>query len=114
MLKYIQKLGNKAVHSSTPISREQSVLALRNLYEFISWIDYCYSDELHESAFNESLLGDSEQEKKTRKELIELHEKLGSKDRKLEEVIKENEELRKENREKEKETNKIETTILMK
>ena len=43
MVVYIQKLGNKAVHSSTTISREEAILSLRNLFEFISWIDYCYS-----------------------------------------------------------------------
>src|SRR5690554_3019738 len=33
MLRYIQKLGNKAVHTNTSITREQAVLALKNLYE---------------------------------------------------------------------------------
>ncbi|QEK11607.1 DUF4145 domain-containing protein [Crassaminicella thermophila] len=95
MLKYIQQLGNKAVHTNIPINREQAVLALKNLFEFISWIDYCYSDELNTAEFDESILQDSEQEKKTRKELQDLYERLSSKDRKLEEVIKENKELRK-------------------
>lgn len=95
MLKYIQLLGNKAVHTSSPINREQAILALRNLYEFISWLDYCYSDELHKSEFDESILQDSEGHKNTRKELQDLYERLGSKDKKIEEVIKENEELRK-------------------
>ncbi|KNF09942.1 type I restriction enzyme EcoKI R protein [Gottschalkia purinilytica] len=95
MLKYIQQLGNKAVHTSAPITREEAILALRNLFEFISWIDYCYSDELNTIDFDESILQDNEKQKKTRKELQDLYERLGSKDRKLEEVIKENEELRK-------------------
>lgn len=95
MLKYVQQLGNKAVHTNKVITREQSVLALRNLYEFISWIDYCYSEDLNESEFDESILQDSEGQKKTRKELHDLYERLGSKDKKLEEVIKENEQLRK-------------------
>ncbi|NCB41031.1 MAG: DUF4145 domain-containing protein [Clostridia bacterium] len=94
MLTFIQKLGNKAVHSAIPISRDQAVLALRNLFEFIAWIDYCYSDEYVENTFDESLLGGKEKEKKTKEELKDLYEKLGSKDRKLEEVIKENEALR--------------------
>ncbi|MCM1991303.1 DEAD/DEAH box helicase family protein [Oceanirhabdus seepicola] len=95
MLKYIQQLGNKAVHTSSPITRDQAVLALRNLFEFISWVDYCYSDELNEVEFNEDILQDNEGEKKTRKELNDLYERLGSKDKKLEELIKQNEELRK-------------------
>lgn len=95
MLRYIQKLGNTAVHTNSQISRSQAVLALKNLYDFVSWIDYCYSDELHEVDFNESLLQDSEEQKKTREELQDLYERLGLKDRKLDEVIKENEDLRK-------------------
>lgn len=95
MLKYIQKLGNNAVHTNTSISRDQAVLALRNLYDFISWIDYSYSDELHDQPFDESILHDSVGQKRTKKELQDLYEKLGSKDKKLKEIIKENEQLRK-------------------
>ncbi len=94
LLKYIKNLGNKAVHSSSPITRGQAVLSLRNLFEFISWIDYCYSDELHPAGFDESILYDNKQQEKTRKELHDLYERLGAKDRKLAEVIKENKELR--------------------
>lgn len=97
MIKYIQQIGNKAVHSAAPITREQAVLALHNLFEFVSWIDYCYSDEYIEIVFDESLLGDNEKEKKTRDELKDLYDRLGAKDRKLEEIIKENEDLRREN-----------------
>lgn len=100
MIKYIQQIGNKAVHSAAPITREQAVLALHNLFEFVSWIDYCYSDEYVDISFDESLLGDNEKEKKTRDELKDLYDRLGAKDRKLEEIIKENESLRRENAEK--------------
>ncbi|MEK3773603.1 DEAD/DEAH box helicase family protein [Paenibacillus sp. FSL K6-4396] len=97
MIKYIQQLGNKAVHSAAPITREQAVLALQNLFEFISWIDYCYSDVYEDIVFDESLLGDNEKEIKTRDELRDLYDRLGAKDRKLEEIIKENEQLRRAN-----------------
>lgn len=100
MIKYIQQIGNKAVHSAAPITREQAVLALHNLFEFVSWIDYCYSDEYVDLSFDESLLGDNEKEKKTRDELKDLYDRLGAKDRKLEEIIKENVSLRRENAEK--------------
>lgn len=100
LIKFIQQLGNKAVHSASPIPRGHAILALRNLFEFVSWIDYCYSDAYEELTFDESLLGDNEKEKKTRDELKDLYEQLGSKDRKLEEIIRENEALRRENAEK--------------
>ncbi len=93
-LKYIKDLGNKAVHSTSSVKKEQAIYSLKYLYDFISWIDYCYSDQLHGLVFDESILHDSNQVKKTRQELQDLYEKLGSKDRKLEEVRKENEELR--------------------
>ena len=106
MLVYIQKLGNKAVHSSATITREQAVLSLKNLFEFVSWIDYCYSDEYMERSFNESLLGDHEKEKRTRQELLDLYERLGAKDHKLEEVIKKNQALREQNKAK-RESNRL-------
>lgn len=94
MIIYIQKLGNKAVHSSAPISRDQAILSLRNLFEFVSWIDYCYSEEFQDVVFDESILADNQKERKTREELKDLYDRLSSKDRKLEEVMKENEEFR--------------------
>ncbi len=94
MIRYIQKLGNKAVHSPKPVTREQAVLTLRNLFEFTLWIDYSYSEEYDELDFDESLIVDSESEQKTREELKNLYQKLGEQDRKLEEVINENKQLR--------------------
>ncbi len=94
MIRYIQKLGNKAVHSAQPITKEQAILSLRNLFEFALWVDYSYSEEYDELEFDENLIADSETEQKTREELKKLYEKLGEKDRKLEEVINENKELR--------------------
>jgi type I restriction enzyme R subunit len=98
LIKYIQQLGNKSVHSAAPITREQAVLALKNLFEFVSWIDYCYSDKYEEIVFDESLLGDNEKDRKSKDELKDLYDRLGAKDRKLEEIIKENEALRRANK----------------
>jgi type I restriction enzyme R subunit len=94
MMRFIKSLGNKAVHTNKEVSKQNAVLSLRNLYEFILWIDYCYSDELHEKQFDESLLQDSKNEKRTKKELQDLNERLSEKDRKLSEIAKENEKLR--------------------
>lgn len=94
MLKYIIQLGNQAVHSNKNITKEQAVLALKNLFEFISWIHYCYAGEYSEIGFNESILQFGEEQHLTQKELQDLYERLNAKDRKLEEVVKENDELR--------------------
>jgi type I restriction enzyme R subunit len=41
-LPYIVKLGNLAVHTEKAVSRGDAVLALRGLFEFVQWLDYCY------------------------------------------------------------------------
>lgn len=96
LIKFVIKLGNTAVHTSSNIKRDEAVLSLRNLHEFIRWIDYCYSSEYTCEDFNESLLQDSPDKRVRPEELQDLYEKLSAKDKKLEEIRKENEELRNE------------------
>ncbi|MDP8219821.1 MAG: DEAD/DEAH box helicase family protein, partial [Candidatus Stygibacter frigidus] len=95
-LRFIVKLGNMAAHTWKSIKREQVVLSLSNLYDFIDWVDYRYSIEINGQKFDEGLLADSEEQKKSQQELYDLYEELGSRDRKLEEIIRENEQLREE------------------
>jgi len=98
-LDYIRRLGNSTIHSSANIKKQQAVLSLRNLFDFALWIDYCYSDEFEEDLlFDESQLADRAKEQRTKQQLIDMHQKLGEKDRKLEEIIKENQALRETNR----------------
>ena len=94
-LKYIVKLGNVSVHSNANISRGEAILSLHNLHQFVAWIDYCYSDEYTAKEFDESLLQQGEEKRVRPKELQDLYDQLSSKDRRLEEMMKENEELRK-------------------
>ncbi|EDT70937.1 type I restriction enzyme R subunit [Clostridium perfringens D str. JGS1721] len=103
IIKYIVKLGNVAVHTNKPITRGEAVLALHNLHQFVSWIDYCYANEYTARDFNENELHDGDNKRTRPEELKDLYEKLSSKDRKLEELINENEELRKLRTEKRKE-----------
>lgn len=95
-LKYIVKLGNVSVHTNANIERGEAILSLHNLHQFVSWIDYCYSDEYTATDFDESILLQGEEKRTRPKELQDLYEKLSSKDKKLEEMIKQNEVLRKE------------------
>lgn len=95
LMKYIIKLGNVAVHTNSSITRDEAVLALHNLHQFIDWLDYCYSDNYSESEFKEELLLTGDKPRKRPDEYKELYEKLSSKDRKLEDLMRENEELRK-------------------
>ena len=94
LIKYIIRLGNTAVHTNVVITRDEAVLSLRNLHEFVRWIDYCYSQGNSIGDFDESLL-ETGQEKRIRpQELEDLYERLSSKDKRIEEIRKENEELR--------------------
>ncbi|PAD46143.1 DEAD/DEAH box helicase [Shouchella clausii] len=97
LLKYIVKLGNVSVHTNANVSRDEATLSLHNLHQFVSWIDYCYSDEYTAKEFDESLLQHGEEKRVRPKELQDLYEQLSSKDRRLEEMMKENEALRKVN-----------------
>lgn len=103
IIKYIIKLGNVAVHTNKPVSRGEAVLALHNLHQFVSWIDYCYANEYTAEEFNENELHEGDYKRTRPEELQDLYEKLSSKDRKLEELIRENEKLRKLGTEKRKE-----------
>ncbi|CUQ12485.1 DEAD/DEAH box helicase family protein [Clostridium baratii] len=96
MIKYIIKLGNVAVHTNSSIKREEAILSLNNLFNFISFLDYCYSDEYIERQFDEDLLDEGSSKRIKAQELQELYDKLSAKDKRIEEVRKENEELREE------------------
>lgn len=95
MLKYTIHLGNVAVHTNSNIKRDEAVIALRDLFEFCDWIDYSYSKEYEERAFDESILSSGDEKRVKADELKALYDDLSSKDRQLAEVLKENEELRK-------------------
>lgn len=96
LLKFVVSLGNVAVHTNKNVSREEAILSLHNLYQFINWIDYCYGCDYEEKVFDEEVLLKGEEKRTRPEELKDLYEKLSSKDKKLEEIIKQNEELRKE------------------
>ena len=94
MLKFTIHLGNVAVHTNSNIKRDDAIIALRDLYEFCDWIDYSYSEEYDEKSFDESILASGDEKRVKADELRALYENLSSKDKKLEDVLKENAELR--------------------
>lgn len=94
MMKYVVKLGNAAVHTNVAITRDEAVLSLHNLHQFVSWIDYCYAEEYTATDFDESILYDAEYKRERPEELNNLYEKLSEKDKSLEELRKQNEALR--------------------
>ena len=92
---YIQKLGNQAVHSNTKIKKQESLLSLKNLHDFILWITYLYCDNYVEHKFNESIVSDPENNKVLEKEKLELLERLEANEKTIEQLQKEYESLRK-------------------
>lgn len=96
MIKYVIQLGNKAVHTNEVIKRDEAILSLRNLHEFIRWIDYCYSDEYTCEEFDEDLLEECGQKGRRPEENKEYFERLSEKDIAIEQIRKENEALREE------------------
>lgn len=93
---YIQKLGNQAVHSNTKIKKQESLLSLKNLHDFILWITYLYCDNYVEHTFNESIISDPENNKALEKEKLELLERLEANEKTIEQLQKEFESLRNE------------------
>lgn len=94
LIKYIIRLGNTAVHTNAHITRDEAVLSLRNLHEVVRWIDYCYAEEYTCGEFDESILLTGEEKRTRPQELQDLYDRLSSKDKRLEEIRKENEALR--------------------
>lgn len=60
LINYVRKLGNASIHSDKLVKRDEAVVSLRNLFEFVNWIDYTYGDHYQKRLFKESLLGTSD------------------------------------------------------
>lgn len=55
-LPYIIKLGNMGAHTDKKITKDEVILSLKGLFEFVQWIDYCYSSTYEERVFDENLI----------------------------------------------------------
>ncbi|MCI6149761.1 MAG: DEAD/DEAH box helicase family protein [Flintibacter sp.] len=53
---FIIKLGNLAVHTERSVQPGDALAALRGLFEFVEWIDYCYGADYVERTFDENLI----------------------------------------------------------
>ena len=52
----IRRMGNNAAHTGKKITEEQAALCLENLYVFLDFVAYCYSENYTEGHFDRSLL----------------------------------------------------------
>ncbi len=56
-MKLIRELGNHATHTGKKVTLEQAELCLENLFVFLDFVAYCYSENYSENHFNKDLLG---------------------------------------------------------
>ena len=93
---YIQKLGNQAVHTNKKIKPAESMLALKNLHDFLLWITYLYSEDYAEHKFDEGIIPYPENNKALENEKKVLLSKLEEKEKTIEQLQKQFESLREE------------------
>ncbi len=53
---FIRRMGNTAAHSTGGISQKQAELCLENLFVFLDFVAYCYSDSYTQKEFDPALL----------------------------------------------------------
>lgn len=53
---FVRKAGNRAAHETKKVSYDEAELCLENLFVFLDFVAYCYSDTYEEHQFDKSLL----------------------------------------------------------
>ncbi len=61
---YIVKNGNMPVHTAKTLSKEDAILSLNILFDFVQWIEYCYGQEYTERKFNAHIIPNANAESK--------------------------------------------------
>ncbi|MCI8993537.1 MAG: DEAD/DEAH box helicase family protein [Eubacterium sp.] len=102
---YVVKNGNKSVHTSKILSKEDAILSLNILFDFVQWIEYCYGQEYTERKFNDAIIPDaSAQSKKIESEYARVIKDIqrnadkivNEKDKQIQELLELNARLSKE------------------
>lgn len=99
---FIRRCGNNVAHSGRKLGRDEAMLCLENLFIYLDYISYCYSDLYEERTFNPTLIEDRikkskenrEQAEATKAELQKEIENSVQKDLDLQKLRKENESLK--------------------
>ena len=85
-MEFIRRAGNRAAHETKTVSYDEAELCLENLFVFLDFVSYCYSDTYEERQFDKALL-----EKHDEPVTVPAEPTVD-----LEALIKENESLKKE------------------
>lgn len=99
---YIRRCGNNVAHTNKKIGMDEAMLCLENLFIFLDYIAYCYSDLYEERTFDKSLITSrilkakesKETEKAVREELAKEQEKAAQQEVDLKKLIAENASLK--------------------
>ena len=89
---FIIKLGNLAVHTEKSVQKSDALLALKGLFEFVEWVDYCYGIDYVERKFDENLIP-TERVVVDTKKIKEQESLLGEKNAEIEALRKKIEQL---------------------
>lgn len=89
---FIIKLGNLAVHTEKSVQKSDALAALRALFEFVGWLDYCYGSSYAERKFDENLIP-TEQITVDTKKIKEQESLLGEKEAEIEVLRRQIEEM---------------------
>ncbi len=55
---YIRRCGNNVAHSNKKLGRDEAMLCLENLFIYLDYIAYCYTDQYEEHTFDKKLISD--------------------------------------------------------
>ena len=53
---YIRRSGNSVAHSNRKLGRDEAMLCLENLFIYLDYIAYCYSDQYEEHSFDKTII----------------------------------------------------------
>lgn len=53
---YIRKSGNNVAHTNKKLGRDEAMLCLENLFIYLDYIAYCYSDQYEEHSFDKGII----------------------------------------------------------
>lgn len=101
---YIRRSGNNVAHSSKKLGRSEAMLCLENLFIYLDYIAYCYSDKYEERKFDRNLILSRVEKVKKSRETAEIKKKKLAKEQKqleqqelnLQKLMKENAALKEE------------------
>lgn len=95
---YIRRCGNNVAHSNKRLGQDEAMLCLENLFIYLDYIAYCYSEQYEEHSFDKNIITDRIQKAKesqetanaTKKELEKEQKKSAKQEVDLQKLIAEN------------------------